>query len=173
MTLTGHGVTLERLTPETAELVRVWRNSPRILQQMEYREIITPEMQQRWFHTVQNDRYRYFIIRVGGEPVGMIHLADINPETKDADAGLFVGEEPFAGTGVALGASLLILEYAFDRLGMQRIHAKVKSGNEPAEKYNTMLGFKKEEEYNTGFNKWILSKDEFERVKPQLLRLLF
>ncbi len=43
----GYGISLESLTAETAEWVRRWRNHPRIRQQMEYREIISPRMQER------------------------------------------------------------------------------------------------------------------------------
>lgn len=35
MRLNGYDIILEGLTLETAELLRVWRNNPRILQQME------------------------------------------------------------------------------------------------------------------------------------------
>lgn len=169
---TGYGVTIESLTPETAELVRQWRNSPAIREQMEYREWISAEMQQKWLLSIQNGPSAYFLIREAGHPVGMIHLADIDRENRRAEAGLFIGDPCFFGTGIALGASLLLLDYAFGELGIRQVFAKVKAGNETAEKYNAVLGFEKFEEYDTGFNRWVLDAEKFARTKPRLIRLV-
>lgn len=168
----AYGVALEPLTAETAERVRQWRNHPRIRQQMEYREIISPEMQQRWLASVQNGPYAYFLIRVGEEPVGMIHLSHIDTETHTAEAGLFIGEERFSGTGIALGASLLLLDYAFNELGLHAVTAKVKQENRTAEKYNALLGFADPQPCSPGFNRWVLKKEVFMLQKPLLQRLV-
>lgn len=172
MKLEGYGVSLESLTPETAERVRCWRNHPRIREQMEYRETITPEMQARWLLSVQNERYAYFLIRVGEEPVGMIHLSHIDREERTAEAGLFIGEERFSGTGIALGASLLLLDYAFGTLGLHTVSAKVKNENQTAEKYNALLGFADPQPCSPGFNRWMLDGETFRRRKPLLLDLV-
>ena len=44
-----YGVKLERLTADKIELVRNWRNDPKISQYMEFRDHITAEMQKKWF----------------------------------------------------------------------------------------------------------------------------
>lgn len=172
MILSGYGIILEPLNIETAELLRVWRNSPRILEQMEFRGIITPEMQTKWFDSLQRDKFDYFIIYMENTAIGMIHLSYIDKKKKEAEAGLFVGEERFSGTGVALGASILLLDYAFGELGLERVFAKVKSGNIAAEKYNTLLGFEKWEELPTGFNRWILKRSKYHFVKDSLVKLM-
>lgn len=172
MILSGHGLRLESLSKETAELLRQWRNSPRILAQMEYQGIITPDMQEKWFASIQNERFDYFIIYLESQPIGMIHLSHTDRMLKEAEAGLFIGEEPFSGTGVALGASILLLDYAFGKLQLERIFAKVKSGNVAAEKYNALLGFEKWEELPSGFNKWMLKRSKYQFVRDALVRLL-
>lgn len=168
----GYGISLESLTAETAEWVRRWRNHPRIRQQMEYREIISPEMQERWLASIQNEQYAYFLIRVGEEPVGMIHLSHIDLENHSAEAGLFIGEERFSGTGIALGASLLLLEYAFNDLRLHTVSAKVKNENQTAEKYNALLGFSNPEPCSPGFNRWLLEKEIFWVRRSALIRLV-
>lgn len=172
MRLEGYGVCLESLTPETAEWVRRWRNHPRIREQMEYRETITPGMQTRWLASVQNERYAYFLIRAGGEPVGMIHLSHIDADARTAEAGLFIGEERFSGTGIALSASLLVLEYAFGKLSLLTVSAKVKNENRTAEKYNALLGFSDPQPCSPGFNRWTLDEETFRRRKPGLVNLV-
>lgn len=172
MIRSGYGVSLEPLTSETAEQVRLWRNDPQIRAQMEFRETISPEMQQRWFDSVQNDRFAYFLIRAQGEPLGLIHLADIDPVAHTAEAGLFVGEKRFSGTGIALGASLLLLEYAFDERHLERVFAKVKTGNEAAETYNRLLGFVPFPGPATDFFRLVLEKETFLLRKKHLQALL-
>lgn len=172
MKLSGYGIQLEPLNLETAELLRQWRNSPRILEQMEYQETITPEMQVKWFASLRGDQFQYFIVYTKDMPIGMIHLSHIDKTNKEAEAGLFIGEERFSGTGVALGASILLLDYAFGILGLERVFAKVKSGNIPAEKYDALLGFEKWEELPTGFNRWVLKRSKYYFVKDSLVKLM-
>ena len=49
MKLEKYGICLEKLTHDKIELVRRWRNHPKIRRYMEFREEITPEMQEKWF----------------------------------------------------------------------------------------------------------------------------
>lgn len=172
MKLEGFGVTLELLTQETAEIVRQWRNSAEILQQMEYRQEIEPEAQQLWFESIQNASCRYFTIVYQGEPVGMIHLAQIDLSEKTAEAGLFIGNPSFSGTGIALGASLLLLAYAFEVLLLENIIAKVKNTNVTAQQYNQLLGFQKAKELNADFALYILPKETYLQQKPKLENLV-
>lgn len=171
MKLEGYGVTLELLTQETAEIVRQWRNSAEILQQMEYQEKIGPEAQQLWFESVQNESCKYFTIAYYGELVGMIHLAQIDLSEKTAEAGLFIGNTSFSGTGIALGASLLLLAFAFETLSLENIFAKVKNTNFNARQYNQLLGFQKAKELNADFALYVLPKDTYLQQKPKLEKL--
>ena len=47
LVIEGYGVKLKRLTHDKIELLRQWRNDPKIQQYMIYREEITPEMQEK------------------------------------------------------------------------------------------------------------------------------
>lgn len=172
MRKTAYGISIETLTAEMAEQVRLWRNLPFVRKQMEYKEFISPEMQQAWFASVQNEQYAYFLIYVGKIPAGLIHLAAINKETRTAEAGLFIGEEAFYGTGVALGASLMLLDFAFYELNLKAVYAKVKDGNLPAENYNALLGFEKIEPVNEQFNRWRLLKSIYTQNKTRLEMLI-
>jgi len=172
MKLKGYGIELEPLSEETADLVRAWRNTPYVLQQMEYQETITAEMQKKWFQSIQNSRFAYFIIKNSGQPFGLIHLAEIDSANQIADAGLFIGEQNFAGTGLVLGASILLLEYTFYELGLKKVTAKVREGNIQAEKYNSLLGFKKTGKYNDRFNRWELEQETFLRLRSRLVDLI-
>ena len=60
--ISKYDVDLHRLTKDKIEEVRQWRNDPKISQFMEYRDYITPEMQDAWFKRIDNDRNYYYII---------------------------------------------------------------------------------------------------------------
>lgn len=170
--LKGNNLVLESLTPETAELVRVWRNSEPIRSQMEYQSIISETDQAKWLNSVTNDENRYFLIRYNETPIGMIHLADIDRVQATAETGLFIGEVSYSGTGIALEASVVLLHFAFEELGLKKVYAKIKKGNQQAEDYNEFLGFMREGEYNSGFGKWKLTAENFRIKEPQLMKLL-
>jgi len=44
------------MTHDDIEMVRRWRTSPEIAQFMLYREPITPEMQEKWYASLDPDR---------------------------------------------------------------------------------------------------------------------
>ncbi len=60
MIIKGFAVTLSRLTIDDIELVRQWRNSETVRQFMEFREEITPEMQIKWFKSIDNEINNYY-----------------------------------------------------------------------------------------------------------------
>jgi len=66
MVLSNYDITLVRLTYDQLELVRNWRNDPKISQYMEFRDYITPEMQIKWFNKVNNRNNYYFVIEYRG-----------------------------------------------------------------------------------------------------------
>ena len=65
-----YGITLERLKKEDIELVRQWRNSDPVRMNMNYQEIISPEKQLEWFHSINNENFHYtfvpYLVSVAG-----------------------------------------------------------------------------------------------------------
>lgn len=172
MIIKNFGVTLESLTAETAELIRRWRNDPEINKFMDFRDPISFDEQKRWFEKIQKENSNYFLIRKGEQPIGMIHIEKIDLKNHSAYVGLFVGDSTYHGTGVALSASLGLLEYAFGTLNLNLVFAKVKNNNAQAIQYNQFLGFEKYEKCNDEFSYWILRKEMFEIKKDALLKYI-
>lgn len=171
--LTNYGVVLDPLNVETIETVRKWRNQIEVSQFMEFQKEISKEDQLRWFEKIQNLNSEYFIIQKDEHQIGMIHLSQINYNSNSAEAGIFIGNTDFNGTGVALGASILLLEHAFDDLMLEIIFAKVNNNNSNAIKYNQLLGFVIDRPHNTEFSIWKLKKEAFFDIKPKLIQLLY
>ena len=71
-------VRLIRLSEEDLELIRSWRNAAHVVNQMIYREYITPEMQQTWFQTINNKYNYYFVIEFEGKNTNLGIINTIN-----------------------------------------------------------------------------------------------
>jgi RimJ/RimL family protein N-acetyltransferase len=172
--LSKYGIILKRLEAHEIELVRTWRNSASIAEQMEYRKFITEEEQLLWFNNIKDSKTAYYyVIYVNEKSIGLVHLNQINFEEKTAHAGLFIGNIDYIGTGVVLGASLLILQLAFFDLNLKTIYAKVRNVNTPAIDYNKILGFQLETKHNAQFNMYALSKERYLHNKSYLEQLAF
>jgi RimJ/RimL family protein N-acetyltransferase len=171
MKISKYGVVLNRLRVNDIELVRNWRNSPQISQFMEYREFITPEMQQEWFKSVDNFNNYYFLIEYQQQKIGLINSSKVEWDTVSSEGGIFLWEEQYYETFVPVWASLCLLEFCFFVLGAGRSVIKTLSDNERAKKLNTHLGYElikgQEEVYN---QQYILSLDSFTRHAHKLIR---
>jgi RimJ/RimL family protein N-acetyltransferase len=138
---------------------------------MEYRGHITSEDQNLWFRNLCAKTNYYFIINYQNRKIGLIHLNKFDHENSSAHAGLFIAESEFTGTGISLGASLLILTYAFDELKLDIVYAKIKRDNLSALKYNSGLGFVFERNLNESFSLYKTTKSDFLEKKSMLIKL--
>lgn len=172
MVIKNFGIILEPLIPETAEIIRCWRNNPEINKFMDYKDVISFDQQKQWFEKIQKENSNYFLIKKDDVPIGMIHIEKIDLRDYSAHVGLFIGEADYRGTGVALSASLSLLEYAFERLNLNSLLAKVKNDNTEAIQYNQFLGFEKHKKINDNFSYWILSSERFKLKKDTLLKYI-
>lgn len=166
----GFGIRLEPLSGKTLELVRQWRNDAVTSRFMEFRNEITPEAQQKWFDSIRNAYY--FVIFSGPTPVGLIDLKKIDVDRRTAESGLLIGNKDFIGTGIALGASVLLLDFAFDRLALETVTAKISRDNSEAERYNGLLGFRPGTPVNERFQNWVLTKAAYFEKRNSLLMFL-
>lgn len=141
LTLTGYGVTLRRLTHDKIEMLRQWRNDPKIQQYMIYREHITPEMQEKWFEKINNDNNFYFIIEYEGREVGMINIKDVDYEKKTGEPGQFMYADDLLDSDVSMRASLCLMDFVWETLGLESMYIHVVASNKRALDYNLLIGY--------------------------------
>lgn len=166
----GFGLELVPITEDLLETVRLWRNDSAVAQFMEFQEEISVEEQQKWFNSIQNAYY--FVIKSAETPIGLIDLKKIDTSTKTAESGLFIGNKSFLQSGIALGASVLLLDFAFGELKLNMVTAKINKDNNEAEKYNQFLGFEKKETNRGDFRHWELKKEKYFFNREKLVKLL-
>ena len=142
MILEGYGVKLHRLTEEKIELLRIWRNDPKIQQYMGYREHITPEMQNAWFKRINNDNNYYFIIEYEGKEIGCINIKDIDYEKKTGEPGIFIWDDEYLNTDVPMRASFCQGDFIWNTLKLDSLHIHILKSNTRAIKQNLFWGYK-------------------------------
>jgi RimJ/RimL family protein N-acetyltransferase len=141
MILSGYGINLVRVKHEHIELVRHWRNTERIRSFMEYREEITPEMQEAWFNKINNRNNGYFLIEVEGNFIGLINGRDIDWEKKiTGSGGIFIWDESWWNTTIPVAAVMLFIETSY-LLGLDLNYVNVLRTNTHAISFNKSLGY--------------------------------
>ena len=143
LVLQQYGVTLRRLTEEDIELVRHWRNQSDIANYMEYRNFITPEQQIVWFKSINNKFNYYFVIEFEGKKVGLINSKNYNPAEGFGEGGIFIWDNDYINSLVAVYSTLCLLNFVFFTLKLcKKSKARILRTNERAIHYNQLIGYK-------------------------------
>lgn len=121
-----------------------WRNDPEVFKYTGniYNHEITIESELEWIKKVISNPldYRCAII-ADNIYIGNIYLTDIQDGI--ANYHIFIGEKDYWGKGIAKKASILIIDYGFNVLGLNQIKLEVRPANKSALNLYTCLGFKK------------------------------
>lgn len=78
------------------------------------------------------------------ELIGIASLKDINLINRSAEFGMYVGDRKLRRQGISITVTKLILEYAFLKLGLNRVYSHMMEDNTPAWKLCERFGFKRE-----------------------------
>ncbi len=138
-TLHNYGITLKRLSQDKIEMVRCWRNNPKIAQFMEFRSEITPEMQQKWFDSINNNNNLFYIIVFRDEEIGLINIKNIC--NCSGEGGIFIWNEAFLNSDISYRAHLALFDAAFNSGLLTEITSHVLSDNPRAQRFTQFLGF--------------------------------
>lgn len=140
--LQNYGVTLFRLTHDQIEMVRQWRNDPKISGAMFYQQIITPEMQERWFAGLDKKKNFYFIVCYKGEEIGLINVKNIDYEKMNGESGVFIYDDKYLGTDIAYRAHLVMFDYMYQELHLAYTYSHMRTDNPAATRFAQFLGGK-------------------------------
>lgn len=173
MKLTKYGVTLNRVTEDKIELIRKWRNDPKISKFMEFQDHITSEMQKVWFEKINNDNNYFFLIEFEGQEIGMINIKDIDPLKKEGEGGIFIYNEDYLNSDISFRSSLCITDFIFESLKLKTVCAHIRKDNKRAITYNKLLGFKISNNQENVLNqRYDLIHEHYLKQKEIILRLI-
>ena len=122
-----------------------WVNDPQINTFLHYEIPLEVEKTICWFEKNRYRKDRYdAVIEVDGVPVGLIGLLSIDGNNKKAEYYVMLGERAYMGKGIAHTASKLLLNYAFGKLGLNRIYLYTETENSAAINSYEKIGFRRE-----------------------------
>jgi UDP-4-amino-4,6-dideoxy-N-acetyl-beta-L-altrosamine N-acetyltransferase len=143
LTINQYGVTLKRITEEDLELLRYWRNQQSVKMYMDFRDYITPEMQQKWFLSVNNKYNYYFIIEFEGKKVGLINAKNFSYEDGFGEGGIFIWDQDYINSFAAVFSTLCVLNFVYFKVKLCKLsRARILRDNDRAIHYNQLIGYK-------------------------------
>lgn len=169
MRINKYGILLTSLKEDDIELVREKRNSEIIRNTMQYKEIITPEMQQKWFKSIDsalNEKKSpsfYFIIHYKNEKIGLINGKNIDLNSKSSEGGFFIWAPQYWGTLIPVMTSIITLDYTFLINDYSENYIKILKSNSNAIFYNKKLGYELSDKINEDKESqyYILTKENY------------
>lgn len=154
-------VSIRLMTTDDTDLIIKWRNSESVRGNFIYRKDFTREGHLNWIHTmIDTGKAVQYIILVDNTPVGSVYLRDIDMEKKEAEYGIFIGEDYARGRGVGTASAKLILETAFNELKLSKVFLRVLADNTQAVRSYEKAGFVK-----TGYKEY----PEIDGVKTEVI----
>jgi len=85
------------------------------------------------------------VLKNENKPIGRVYLSKIDKGSDSIDiTRIYIGDEHYLGKGFGKDSMLLLLEYCFKTLGMERVTLDHYPNNEKASKMYLNLGFKYE-----------------------------
>ena len=124
--LTGRAYVLRQFTPEDISPQYIsWLNDPQVNRFLEVRFV--PQTHETALAYVSSyygemEKYMWGIFpKDAVEPVGTATLYDINRNHGTSELGILIGEMTYWGKGASNEAMELVLDFAFDSLGLRRV----------------------------------------------------
>ncbi len=131
---------------DDCEIFTKWEQQDYIKEFLSINEDRTYEEVVREFVLREQDftNRQYTITLKDEEPIGRVYLSRISEESDSVDiTRIYIGEKDYLGKGYGREAMVLLLDYCFNELKMERVSLDHYSGNAAADLY-LKLGFKYE-----------------------------
>lgn len=144
--MTGELVSLGPLRREWLAIYQHWLNDFDMLKLIDRRfRPHSAEWISHWYERHASGAQDSLIFTVvandGGNPVGNIALQDLDMRNRTAELGIYIGDVDSRGRGYGTEATSLLLNFAFNVLGLQNVMLRVYEYNEAAIRVYEKVGF--------------------------------
>lgn len=164
-------VSVERVSYADRKILLDWRNSPEVSRWMYTDHVISVSEHDQWFDRMLTDSsVVYWKILTDGRPIGAVFLAGINTDSKSCSWGIYLADLDSRGRGVAQGACLLSLQYAFHVLKLSVVRCEAIKENIRAIALYESVGYK---QVGTVVDALILGDKNISVVKLEIDRVLW
>ncbi|HVA98983.1 MAG TPA: hypothetical protein VNG53_08815, partial [Bacteroidia bacterium] len=141
---------------------------------MHYQELISPEMQKKWFESVNTIYHNYFIIHYKGEKIGLINGKNSDYEKRTSEGGMFVWDDKYWGTLIPSMCSVIMSDHAFLICSYKKNYIKILKSNQKAVLYNQKLGYEPTNDYPSDEEvQWFeLTKEKYEKAVVKIRKAI-
>jgi RimJ/RimL family protein N-acetyltransferase len=145
--LIGSTIYLRPLDLADVPLLLAWMNDPEVTRQLRaYRPImrLAEEEFLRKLSTSESDIALGIMVREPEQFIGVTGLHRLDVRNRHAEFGITIGDKSAWGKGFGTEATSLMVQYAFDRLNLNRVSLNVYEFNERAIRVYQKIGFRAE-----------------------------
>ena len=131
---------------DAPEILRM-RNSDPVRRRFLYQKTITPKLHERWYHeNVETGKaLQYLILEKETEaPLGVAYFSHIDRENRQAEWGIYLGEERAFGKGIPREAFFLLAPRFMEEYGLHKLKMRALGDNERSIRCHRALGFREE-----------------------------
>ncbi|MCU0635042.1 MAG: GNAT family N-acetyltransferase [Gemmatimonadaceae bacterium] len=147
----GHVIDLVPYAAEHHDTIIALRNTERASYFLHQPAPLTRESQARWFegYLGRSDDIQWAIVTKQGDVLGATALYGITDDRSRGEKGRLVMDDARGREGpYTLEAELLLLDVAFDRVGLERVDTCVRHDNGVMQSINARLGFERTGEHD-------------------------
>lgn len=145
--LLGKRIRLRAIEQEDLEKMAEWRNQPETYEYFYEYFPLSKASQQMWYENLlrKTDDLMFVISTLAGKAIGTVAVLNINWRNRNAEWGRFlIGEKDYMAKGYGIEAELLILEYVFEHLNLNRLYGEVLVDNTRVRSLHKKCGFQEE-----------------------------
>lgn len=132
---------LRRIQLKDAEMILNWRNQESVRLNMYNHKLIDLDTHMKWFDSIlKNESCQYFIYEKNQKPLGVVSFSEIDKKNKTATWAFYSGDTAIKGIGLEM--EQLALEYAFNKLELNKLYCEVLDFNHAVINFHRKFGFK-------------------------------
>lgn len=143
----GKNVYIRVLEEKDLEKNTSWMNNPEISEIMGYLPTKNLLNQRKWFESISIDNSRFIFaicLLENDEHIGNVGLGNIDYISRHCMLNIFIASDKDRQKGIGTEATKLVLDFAFMKLNMNKVHLRTSENNILANKMYSNLGFSKE-----------------------------
>lgn len=141
----GSRITLRAWEPGDIDAFARWFDDPEITIYLSNAyPAVSREHEQRFFDRAHSEPYTYSIVTNEGVLIGNCNLHNLDLAKRSAEVGIVIGDKDYWGRGYGREAIGLLLEIAFDGIGLHRVGLQHVDMNERGHRCYLACGFVEE-----------------------------
>jgi RimJ/RimL family protein N-acetyltransferase len=147
--LRGRKVILRPMNKAT-DLELAWKyvNDPEVRRFLKTDRPFTLEAEAKWFDSLADRSSTNIVLAIvdieTGKYIGSMGIHKINWKDRTATTGALIGDKSYWGKGYGTDAKMILLDYAFNTLGLRKILSSVMHFNRRSLNYSLHCGYKVE-----------------------------